>query len=267
MPQIRDFLSRAARYALTRRRSGAVGGLEPASAYFFSLCSALAKGGSLRIVVIGANDGRINDPVYAFARANTGSTELYLVEPQKSLLPYLRENYGFHPRATVLNCAVGPAGSITLYSVDEAAWPRLRVPYARGWPQYRAPTGVTSGVRDHVRRWLRKYGPNGADVDSMIAEQAVECAPLPDLLARGGRDVDSIDVLQVDTEGMDDIVIYNCGIDELKPCIIHFEAENLREDRLASLTDFLQRRGYVLGACGRDILAVLPVLPAGEGTR
>ena len=216
----------------------------------------MAKGGSLRIVVVGANDGRINDPVFAFAKQFTDSTELFLVEPQKALLPHLRGNYEFHPRTTLINRAIGPAGSVTLYSVDELAWPRLNVPYAKDWPAYRAPTGVTSGDKGHVQRWLQKYGPKGEDVDSLIAEQAVQCAPLPKAL---GRKVVSIDVLQVDTEGMDDAVIYNSGIDELKPAIIYFEAENLSKERLAKLKDYLDSRGYALGRCGRDVLAVLSV--------
>lgn len=233
-----------------------VGGLRPACPYFFSLCSAIAKGGSLRIVVVGANDGRINDPIYAFARSFTESTELFLIEPQKSLLPYLRANYDFHPRTRVVDRAIGPSGWTTLYSVKESVWSQLRIPYAREWPAYRAPTGVTSGDPRHVRQWLQKYGPKGVGVDSMITEQVVECGPLPEVL-RSCEPVDTIDVLQVDAEGMDDIVIYNSGIEELKPCIIYFEAANLPEDRLSKLINFLQQIGYTLGRCGRDILAVL----------
>jgi hypothetical protein len=229
--------------------------LRPANPYFFSLCAAVAAGGSLRIVVVGANDGRINDPIFSFAEGFKASTELFLIEPQRALLPHLAESYAFHPRATIIDQAVGPGGAITLYAVDESAWPKLRVPYARDWPAYRAPTGVTSADRDHVRRWLQKYGPKGADVDPMIVEQVVQCSPLPELLRNAGP-VQSIDVLQVDAEGMDDVVIYNSGIDELKPSIIYFEAENLSKDRSSQLISYLEQRGYALGSIGRDVLAV-----------
>ena len=129
-----------------------------ASPYFFTLSAALATHGSLRIAVVGANDGRINDPIFSFANKFKASTELFLIEPQKALLPHLRTNYGFHPRAKFMNQAIGPVGTITLYSVDEAVWPHLRAPYAENWPAYRAPTGVTSGERAHVIRWLREFG-------------------------------------------------------------------------------------------------------------
>jgi FkbM family methyltransferase len=230
--------------------------IEPASPYLFSLCSAIAKNGFLRIVVVGANDGRINDPVYSFVKRFTHSTDLILIEPQKSLLPHLRDNYAFHPRTTVCNVAIGEEGSLTLYSVRSSAWPHLNVGYAKDWPPYRAPTGVTSGNRRHVRRWLAKYAPKGADIDSMIAEEIVESRPLPDVL-RSCEVQGDIDALQVDTEGMDDIVIFNSGIDELRPRLIHFEAENLSADRLQSIMGYLEQRGYLLGRCGRDMMAVL----------
>ena len=217
----------------------------------------------MRIVVVGANDGRINDPIYSFARKFSDSTELFLIEPQESLLPHLRENYAFHPRANFCSLAIGEPGSITLHSVREEIWPQLHVGYASGWPAYRAPTGVTSGNRDHVRRWLRKYGPKGMDVDSMIATRVVDSARLPDVLRNYGAPSE-IDVLQIDTEGMDDIVIFNSGIDELKPTILYFEADKLSNERLQGLTEYLKNLGYVLGQAGRDILAVKTNLARNE---
>lgn len=231
-------------------------GLDRANPYYFSLCAAVANCGFLRIVVVGANDGRINDPIYSFARKFSNSTELFLIEPQESLLPHLRENYAFHPRATICNLAIGEPGSITLHSVREEIWPRLRVDYAGGWPAYRAPTGITSGNADHVRRWLRKYGPKDVDVDSMMASHVVESARLPDVLRTCGAKGE-IDVLQIDTEGMDDIVILNSGIDELRPRVIYFEAENLPKERLTAVLRFLDERHYIVGASDRDVLAVL----------
>lgn len=269
VPQTPSFMNRLAELVRARRRTWLAknkGGLRPACPYFFSLCSAIASGGSLRIVVVGANDGRINDPIYSFAKRFRESTELFLIEPQKTLLPYLRANYEFHPRTRLINCAIGPPGVITLYSVDDSVWSQLRVPYAKDWPAYRAPSGVTSGDRDHVQRWLQKHGPKGVDVDSIITEQVVQCAQLPEVLRRCAP-VDTIDVLQVDAEGMDDLVIYNSGIEELKPCILYFEAENLSKDRLAKLIYFLRQRGYTLGRCGRDILAVLSVQSIGSNVK
>ena len=258
MAQARNIVRKVARRLLRRLSSSdgkGANGLHRPSPYYFSLCSAVAKGGFLRIVVVGANDGRINDPIYSFARKFSNSTELFLIEPQESLLPHLRENYAFHPRANFCSLAIGEPGSITLHSVREEIWPKLHVDYAKGWPPYRAPTGITSGNRDHVRRWLRKHGPKGIDVDSMIATHVVESAQLPDVLLKYGA-AGGIDVLQIDTEGMDDIVIFNSGVDELKPTLVHFEADKLSSERLKSLTVYLKNLGYVLGQVGRDILAV-----------
>ena len=93
-------------------------------------------------------------------------------------------------------------------------------------------------------------------MNSMIIEQVVNSTPLPDLL-RSSDAIESIDVLQVDAEGMDDDVIYNSGIDELTPSIIYFEADHLSKGRAAKLMIYLEERGYMLARIKRDMMAVL----------
>src|SRR5690606_29641816 len=84
-----------------------------------------------------------------------------LIEPQQQLIPYLQENYRFHPSAHIVNAAIGQEGEMTLYGVKKEYWGRLDVPYAkeRGWPDYRAPTGIASGSKAHVANWLKKHLP------------------------------------------------------------------------------------------------------------
>lgn len=78
-----------------------------ASHYESSLLALLSKTDQLNIVVVGANDGLVGDPIYDFVRMFPERTHLLLVEPQKELIPYLKENYSFHPDYTVFNGAVG----------------------------------------------------------------------------------------------------------------------------------------------------------------
>lgn len=60
----------------------------------------------LNIVVVGANDGRVNDPIYDFAMKIPDRTNILLIEPNKLLLPYLQNNYSSHPSHQIafMNC-------------------------------------------------------------------------------------------------------------------------------------------------------------------
>jgi len=114
---------------------------------------------NLNIVVVGANDGKNNDPLYDYLATTKRKNTVVLIEPQQQLIPYLQENYRFHPSAHIVNAAIGQEGEMTLYGVKQEYWGRLVVPYAkeRGWPDYRAPTGVASGNKAHVANWLKKH--------------------------------------------------------------------------------------------------------------
>lgn len=116
--------------------------------------SVLACRRPLRLVQIGANDGVINNPLYSFVMKHSDRTEILLIEPNVYLLPILAGNYRDHPAHTIAGVAVGGTSSICLYTVASEYWPDCQPPYAKSWPMYRAPTGVTSSDRHHVERWL-----------------------------------------------------------------------------------------------------------------
>jgi FkbM family methyltransferase len=226
------------------------------SPYDAALQTLLASRERVRIVQIGANDGSINDPVYKFVKHAKGRTEILLVEPQENLIPYLRESYAFHPDATIIQAAVGPPGTLDLYAVDRAYWSQLKqIDYAHDWPEYRAPTGVTSAERAHVHKWLKEHLKKPDDADKAIRKFQVPCMDVVGLLAETGFDKD-IDVLQIDTEGFDDTVIYNANLDLLKPAIINFEGAHLPNERLAALTAHLQDHCYYMHLYGMDALAI-----------
>jgi FkbM family methyltransferase len=210
----------------------------------------------LRIVQVGANDGAINDPLHGFVRSAADRIDILLVEPQEYLIPYLRQNYAFHPGAKIFNGAIGPAGHLDLHAVDQAFWPALKeIPYAHDWPDYRAPTGVTSAERDQVLRWLRTHLRNPEDAERAVMRFRVPCLDLPDLL-RQMAFPDTIDVLQIDAEGFDDQVIYHSAIGRLQPRIIHFEAHALAPDRYDALCAHLAAEGYEVTRQGIDALGL-----------
>lgn len=221
-----------------------------------SLLSLLSCNQEILIVQVGANDGSINDPIYEFVKYFSERTQILLIEPQKELIPYLQENYLFHNNCLIFNGAIGPTKELILYSVDKSVWNDLDVHYAKEWPEYRAPTGVTSTRKEHVKDWLRMYLNKNFNIESAIREYTVPGIQLSALL----KDMNipqSIDVLQIDAEGYDDQVIYYSNIDKLTPKVINFEAEYLSSERLERIRLFLEKRGYYLSWHDGDILAIL----------
>lgn len=208
----------------------------------------------LRIVQVGANDGQHGDPLHAFVMGHRDRTRCLLLEPQSAVVPKLRATYLDHPAATIVTTAVGPEDSLTLFTVLPRVWPDLDVMYAKDWPAYRAPTGIASADREHVRSWLRTFYRGRESVDSLIAAQTVPCAPLRAILQ--DQQWDGLDVLVVDTEGFDAQVIAACDIPALRPSLIRFEHAHLTGPDLDALLADLHDHSYETIRGVRDTLAV-----------
>jgi len=199
---------------------------------------------NLKVVVVGANDGKNNDPLYEYLATTQRKNTVVLIEPQQQLIPYLQESYRFHPNAHIINSAIGAEGSITLYGVKKEYWRGLDVPYAkeRGWPDYRAPTGIASGNREHVSNWLRKHLPE-VDADEATEGFTVNSQSLDSVLQRVGIG-SQIDVLQIDTEGFDHQVIFNSKLEVTRPSVIFFETVHLNEKDRQQVTRYLTTHQY-----------------------
>lgn len=211
--------------------------------------------GSLSIVQVGANDGRLNDPIYPFISRHPDQTRLLLIEPQEFLLPELTRTYAQHPSATIVQCAIGVAGVTTLWTVNEDCWSEFRPAYSEAWPAYRAPSGITSETKSHVEEQIARQYTGDLPVEEVLTSFDIESRPLLDVLDSSGFGF-GIDLLQVDTEGSDDVVIMNSAIAQLRPALINFESAHLSENRLAALCAHLTTNGYEISDNGRDALAV-----------
>ena len=196
----------------------------------------------LHIAIIGANDGKLGDPSFAFGRRYTDRTSFVLVEPQKSLITYLEKNYAFHPRHKIYNGAIASSEFITLYSVREEYWDRVQPHYAGSdWPSYRAPTGITSSLREHVESWIRNV--SSLNPDALIESNQVPCKTLHSLLQELNEPAE-IDVLQIDTEGTDDIVLSCCDLEKTNPRLILMETAHLSDNKEAELIRLMDSKGY-----------------------
>ena len=226
-----------------------------ASPYEISLLSLLSNLDKMNIVVVGANDGMVGDPIYNFVRMYPHRSRLLLVEPQTELIPFLKKNYSFHPDYHVYNGAIGPDDELKLYSVNKSAWKYVAQKRQKDWPEHRASTGRTSPDREILKRWLKRIVDKHVDVDEMITENVVPCKKLDDVL----KEVDfsrGVDVLQIDTEGFDDQIIYNAEIDNLNPSVILFEISLLDNSKLERVKSYLEEKGYFISILGTDALAI-----------
>jgi FkbM family methyltransferase len=217
----------------------------------------LAAKGRMSFVQIGANDGKINDPIFAFVMRNRAATRILLIEPQPEVIPFLRENYAEHADASIYNGAVGTGEGLTLYRVKPALWNAYNPPYMKDAPAYRVPSGFTSSSIEHVRRHAAGNFRMEAPLDDCIEALCVPCLTLHALLTQQSWG-EEIDVLQVDAEGADDEVIYASDLPRLKPRLVNYERSHLSAEKQQKLEAFLADLGYkLMHWSGSDSTAIL----------
>lgn len=208
------------------------------------------------VVQVGVCDGKINDPIYELIKNVIQTKTIVLIEPQAELLNIISQNYSFHNDTHIVNCAIGPQGQIKLYRLAEKFHDHLARDYLHDAPSYRVPAGFVSINREHVIDHIRGKMFDDVILDDAIEELSVDCRDLSSVLE--AINVDSFDVLQVDCEGMDDVVLYNCNLDQFKPSIIHFEHMHLSDDRKKQVVKYLENLGYrVSKYSNSDMLAVI----------
>jgi hypothetical protein len=226
--------------------------------YRTAVMSCLDRLGRVTIVIVGANDGKINDPLYPILVEEERlrkNSKILLIEPQSVLNPHIHEHYGFHPDYRLENCLVGSGSDLTLYSIKEEYWSRCTPDYAAGWPVYRAATGGSSTERDHLLSWAKVNLPELEDPAIAIQATQLPTKTLAEVLREHDMGPE-VDVLQVDAEGADDHVIYACALERSQPRVMLYEQMNLGAERRAALAQFLLSRGYAELPSGGDSLAI-----------
>lgn len=223
---------------------------------YSNLLSKLVEKRKINIVIVGANDGKLNDPIFPFIREHPETTKVLLIEPQEDLAPYIKENYSFHNDKEIATCGVGSKAYKVLYTVSKEYWEAVCPSYAKknNWPLYRAPTGVASANRSHVEEWIKRYSPNVNSADA-VKPISVRYSGLLQILLEKQWPVE-IDVLQIDVEGHDDEVIYNSQIERTKPKIIYFESLHFNFNKKINLFMFLNKKNYYIYESRVDTIAI-----------
>jgi FkbM family methyltransferase len=189
------------------------------------------------VLQIGANDGQRGDALWAIR--DVCPWQGILVEPQPEAFQKLKALHADSPGVICENVAIGPTnGKLTLY--------RLRHPDgSQCWDDL---TAASPEKLDRTMRHLHIYAP--------VEPFEVPTVTPSFILAKHG--IDYLDILVVDTEGMDAEIIKAFDFERHQPIIVQFELVHLRDDELADCLALLKRHGYLYAVAERDVVAWLP---------
>lgn len=176
------------------------------------------------LLVVGACDGVSGDPSHDFIKG--GRIQAILVEPIEQSFQKLTQVYAGMPNVTLIQAAIaGHDGEMTIYKVKEGA-----SSIDAYWGSQ-----LASFDRSHILR--HRVADN--DIESVV----VPCLSLASLSAK--CNCESIDILQIDTEGFDAVIVKMALDLTPAPECISFENEHLDDFARREIFQLLEQRGYV----------------------
>ena len=207
----------------------------------------LAISRKLNIVQIGANDGKLGDPVYKQNLRH--GKKLLLIEPQKHFREALLKNYStFKGELHIEHVAIGNQDeNLEFHILKQDYWEKYEKKLGK------PPNGLFSLIKSQVaQRVASRLGINYSDIDKYMTTLKVDIVPLQKLLKK--YNFEEIDVLQIDAEGYDFQIINS--LEDIKPKIINFESFNLTPEEWVGFTSFCEEKGYGFIQGIQDTLAI-----------
>lgn len=199
------------------------------------------RGGRVSFVQIGANDGRQEDPCYAWIQRFPWRG--VLVEPQPGLAQALRGMYRDGGRIAVEQAVIAARpGIATLHTLRDS-------PRTPAW---------ASGIASLDRRTIEQHRHKIADFDRLLVAEPVPAMTFDELLEKHA--IDALDYLQIDAEGHDHAILQTIDIGRLRPAVIAYEHANLAPEASAACRRLLAGHGYAFAAWLGDTVACLPAL-------
>lgn len=185
------------------------------------------------IIQIGANDGRLDDPIYEFVINNPKNVSGILIEPVKDYFEELKITYKKYSNFILLNMAIhNSRKEMTIYRAD---------------PKKIEQYGLSKWFKG-MASFNKDFAKTPDTPDDVFIEEKVPCISLNDLLKK--HQVEKIDLLQIDTEGYDSEIILNLDFQVIKPQIIHFEHHRstgtMSKEKFSTVTEVLHNNGYEL---------------------
>jgi len=205
----------------------------------------------LKIVQVGANDGKSNDPLFDFL-CDIKNVRVLMVEPHPFAFEKLKQLYSEDSRIKLINKAVGEKpGTLELYCLNERYGKLANASKEKM-------TRLTTTRKDiQVKRINRKLKLPVDEAESLIDCFEIECEPLSNILKVNG--FCDPDVILVDAEGYDDIIVRQLDLNYNKPMVINYEVWHLDSYAYTSLGYKLDDAGYMRikhGKRGKDECAI-----------
>ncbi|MEP6698577.1 MAG: FkbM family methyltransferase [Verrucomicrobiota bacterium] len=178
-------------------------------------------------VQIGANDGYTGDPIYPLLTRPGSRWRGVLVEPVADLFAQLSQRYAHLPALHLEQAAIGESdGNIVIHHLGRREGDNL-------WLQQLASLDPEL-LRENARRL-------GLDEVVTISE-TVPCLTVASLLRRHG--LTKLDLIAIDTEGMDWNILRQFDLEKLRPKLILYEHQHLSVEEREQLQALLARHNY-----------------------
>ena len=187
-------------------------------------------------VQIGANDGIMADPINKFIKKNKKIKKGLLVEPQKKEFNRLKRNYKNKKGFIFENVAISNKNEIRgLYKVKDE---KICADWQRG-----------------IATLIPNKGCVGKMKKKDLVIEKVKCITFDKLIKK--HKIKKIDLLQIDVEGYDYEIIKSINFSKIKPKMINYENDHLKDTEKESCIQLLQEKGYIVITYGTDTIALL----------
>lgn len=228
--------------AALNNRGYAIRRIDHCNVLQYLLHTMVRRTGKVSLVQIGANDGRMADPLYEFVRLYPASVQGLVVEPISDYFDRLKVHYATCPGIKPVRVAIHHSQeTMTMYRVDATRAP--------GLPRFAA--GIASFDPTHYQR-------SGIPAEAIVDEQ-VPCRTLGGLLQEHG--LNELDLLQIDTEGYDAEILRAIDFSRHRIHVIRFEHgrfNSMSKSDFVELRGKLRDHGYDIMIEPRDATAYLP---------
>lgn len=195
----------------------------------------------IRLIQLGANDGVMADPVHRIVREPRVSS--FLVEPVPHVFDRLSRTYQSCPQVTCLQAAVVPdeeTKSIEFFFLR----PKDGLFYDDAY------SGWSSTSRDHLEKFRQYVG----NFDDLLCSEMVRSMTVNRVFQMTGWE--SVDLLQIDVEGLDVSIVSSIDFRMWTPKIIRFEHMHSSPAPLHALLLRLRTLGYHTFSSGFDTICV-----------
>ena len=213
----------------------------PVSVFDLSIQFLMAvRGQRLNFIQVGANDGKVGDPLYRYILNYPWHG--ILVEPQPDIFAKLRENYAAIANRLIFeNIAIATGLSIAMYK-NPSSHPNPEAAFL---------------VSTSPQVAARSFRLRAQDLERFF----VPCATLDELVRK--HSMSNIDVLQIDAEGGDFDVLKTLDLSKTSPLIVQFEHGHLTPQEISGAVDYLNSHGYrvLYGGHQIDTLALHKSFP------